>query len=78
MEYKIVSSSGSCALERKVNHYLSLGWEIKGGVSISRTDYKFTILQAMIKENKEEEHSTIKNNDYLTSYTVYLDKILLV
>ena len=59
MDYKIIETTRSEALESKVRELLAQGWELQGGVSIAiwstptnlydRYDTNYAYCQAMIK-----------------------------
>ena len=63
MQYKVIwateetLTSSMVVLEQEVNHYLSKGWELQGGVSVTLEksgDYivNYVVCQAMVKKEK--------------------------
>lgn len=53
MKYKLVVREGTRSMEEAVNEMLKEGWELQGGVSVSRlNNYNEMYCQAMIKRNE--------------------------
>lgn len=51
MKYEIISRDDQAALMEAVNEYLSAGWELQGGVSVTNLNEIVLWAQALVKRS---------------------------
>lgn len=73
MEYEIIKRHDLCMMEEIVNAKLQAGWELQGGVSISKDSNTLCYCQAMIKHTEVKINVQASKKVNMISLREFLD-----